>query len=201
MRLLHSDPQCCCNYVISVPSGLLVCCLTCVLNPSIHDTWYHMDEQTCCLQWLYYRPVFKSYPRVFLNRKALGLTRICDLSELCPVDSVQEISTNKSDLTAALSVISIRGYPVMERVRLSQVCAVSCCANDRKVTLYYLNHCAHGQITIQGSQMYACYRKTKAINRTSDFVPLSLRSRWTKNNLNGKVIEGNDKLALNFCQM
>lgn len=39
MHLLHSDPQCCCNNVISIPSRLLVCCLTGVLNPSIQDTW------------------------------------------------------------------------------------------------------------------------------------------------------------------
>lgn len=39
MRRLHSDPQCCCKNVISIPSGLLVCCLTGVLNPSIHHTW------------------------------------------------------------------------------------------------------------------------------------------------------------------
>lgn len=69
-----------------------------------------MDEQTCCLQWLYFKHVFKSYLRVVLNRKALGLTGICDFSLLRPVGSVQEISANKSDLTAELSNISIRGH-------------------------------------------------------------------------------------------
>lgn len=93
-----------------------------------------MDKQTCCLQWLYYKPVFESYPRAVLNIKTLGLTRICDVSLLCPVGSVQEISANKCDL------VHKNGFwcePVMERVRLSPTCAISCCVNHRKLTFYY----------------------------------------------------------------
>lgn len=76
MRLLHSDPQCCCNNVIRVPSGPLVCCLSGVLNPSIHSTWLwcgwaHTLPSVTLLRACFFQPFSETC-------SALGLTGICD---------------------------------------------------------------------------------------------------------------------------
>lgn len=105
MRLLHSDPPCCCNNVIRAPWGPLVCCLSGVLNPSIHGAWLwcgwaHMLSSVTLLQ-----ACFRVFLREVLgNRKAAGLRGICDfLVDCAQLGSVQKISGHECDLTTELS--------------------------------------------------------------------------------------------------